>query len=144
LRGNDFRHMIGKPTEGTYESVFENFQSLPYKWRNSKGSNIILMVGDVGCGKTTLDASITDSLEAYIRTHPNSTSSSLCCFFFKDDGKQRSSVAILRGLLHQMASQDKDLLRQVRDSKNSRTTLNSPHHLKPFRSTFKTRHTISS
>jgi ankyrin repeat protein len=71
------------------------------------------MVGDVGCGKTTLAESIRHSLEVHVKTRLVSEPATLCVFFCKDDGESGTEIAILRGLLHQMASNDRDLLKHL-------------------------------
>ena len=72
-------------------------QSEKYKkWRDNQSSDLLWVTADPGCGKSVLSKSLIDS------ELQNTSSSTTCYFFFKDDSADQRSVAkAICALLHQ-------------------------------------------
>ncbi|KAI1405921.1 hypothetical protein F4819DRAFT_320439 [Hypoxylon fuscum] len=98
-------------TPGTCEWFLRHNEYL--EWRNEKQSCLLWVSANAGCGKSTLAKFLVDHLRTS-RSPPNSSSESICHFFFKEGiHGQHNTVLALRAILHQIISRDKALSRHL-------------------------------
>lgn len=80
-------------------------QSSEYiRWSASKCVDLLLVSADPGCGKSVLSRSIIDDI---VNSSPQVT---ICYFFFKDNDEQNHLATALCSVLHQLFSQQPQLL----------------------------------
>jgi hypothetical protein len=91
---------------GTCQWALQNPHYL--HWWNSRCNDLLWISADPGCGKSVLAKSlIDDDLGA------SSSTVSICYFFFKDNGEQNNLATALCAILHQLFSQQPNLLRHA-------------------------------
>jgi ankyrin repeat protein len=91
---------------GTCQWVLQNPQY--HRWWNSCCNDLLWISADPGCGKSVLAKSlIDDDFKAL------SPSVSICYFFFKDNDEQNNLATALCAILHQLFSQQPNLLRHA-------------------------------
>ncbi|KAF1813100.1 HET-domain-containing protein [Eremomyces bilateralis CBS 781.70] len=77
-------------------------------WKDSSSSSLLWISADPGCGKSVFSKSLLD--EDFKNTDAGTT----CYFFFKDDNDvQKSAVAALAALLHQLFRQKPTLIKHA-------------------------------
>ncbi|KAJ5932815.1 hypothetical protein N7516_007304 [Penicillium verrucosum] len=92
-----------KRAEGTCQWAFQSPEYI--RWWESNYNNLLWVSADPGCGKSILARSI---INGYSETfHPTIR---ICYFFFKDNNEQNSLATALCSVLHQLFSQQSDLL----------------------------------
>ncbi|KAJ5865176.1 uncharacterized protein N7529_007092 [Penicillium soppii] len=92
-----------KRAEGTCRWAFQSSEYI--RWWESKCNDLLWVSADPGCGKSVLARSIIDDyLES---SHPTVR---ICYFFFKDNDDQNNVATALCSVLHQLFSQQSDLL----------------------------------
>lgn len=80
--------------------------------RREKGSSLLWISADPGCGKSVLASFLVDELRK--EESKSTIPGSICYFFFKDDNdKQRSSIFALCALLHQLFTAHKGLIKHA-------------------------------
>jgi hypothetical protein len=94
--------------EGSYRWVFDN--SSFQEWHNDPQSQLLWIKGDPGKGKTMLLCGIINELQKLIAR------TTLVSYFFcqATDSRINSGVAVLRGLLYLLVSQQPSLLSHIR------------------------------
>ena len=91
---------------GTCQWALQNPHYL--HWWNSRCNDLLWISADPGCGKSVLAKSlIDDDLGA------SSSTVSICYFFFKDNGEQNNLATALCAILHQLFSQQPNLVRHA-------------------------------
>ncbi|GFF75843.1 purine and uridine phosphorylase [Aspergillus lentulus] len=91
---------------GTCQWALQNPHYL--HWWNSRCNDFLWISADPGCGKSVLAKSlIDDDLGA------SSSTVSICYFFFKDNGEQNNLATSLCAILHQLFSQQPNLLQHA-------------------------------
>ncbi|KAJ5706518.1 hypothetical protein N7536_002207 [Penicillium majusculum] len=92
-----------KRDEGTCQWAFQSSEYI--RWWESNCNELLWVSADPGCGKSVLARSIIDD---YLETsHPTVR---ICYFFFKDNDDQNNLATALCSVLHQLFSQQSDLL----------------------------------
>lgn len=76
-------------------------------WRSGQGGVLLWVSADPGCGKSVLCRSLIDQDLRY------DTRTSICYFFFKDNGEQDNLATALCAVLHQLFAQQPQLLRHA-------------------------------
>ncbi|KAI9853089.1 MAG: hypothetical protein M1838_001590 [Thelocarpon superellum] len=78
-------------------------------WLEQENTSLLWISGDPGCGKSVLASFLVEDLKCH------SAPSASICFFFCDDkvDSQKDATAILCGLLHQLLSTNRALLRHA-------------------------------
>ncbi|KAM3077065.1 hypothetical protein ACMFMF_004980 [Clarireedia jacksonii] len=80
------------------------------EWRKETTANLIWVTAGPGCGKSVLSKALVD--EGLLHSeNPNTKTTSICYFFFKDDVVRGSGVNALRSVLHQLFRQKPWLIR---------------------------------
>ncbi|GFF25367.1 isoform 2 of ankyrin repeat domain-containing protein 50 [Aspergillus udagawae] len=91
---------------GTCQWALQNPHYL--RWWNSSCNDALWISADPGCGKSVLAKSLIDhDFEA------SSPTVSICYFFFKDNDEQNNLATALCAILHQLFSQQPNLLRHA-------------------------------
>ncbi|KAL4911651.1 purine and uridine phosphorylase, partial [Aspergillus aurantiobrunneus] len=90
---------------GTCQWASQNPQYL--RWWNSCGNDLLWISADPGCGKSVLAKSLIDD------DFKAPTSVSVCYFFFKDNEEQNVLATALCAILHQLFSQQPNLLQHA-------------------------------
>ncbi|KAI1076580.1 hypothetical protein F5B20DRAFT_555609 [Whalleya microplaca] len=76
-------------------------------WLQSPGPSLLWFSADPGCGKSVLASFLIDNMSRSSET----SKTNVCYFFFKSDNiEQSSAVAGMKALLHQLYSQQRDLI----------------------------------
>ncbi|KAB8229020.1 purine and uridine phosphorylase [Aspergillus alliaceus] len=88
---------------GTCQWVLQNPQYR--RWRNSCCNDLLWISADPGCGKSVLAKSLID--DGFKALRPTV---SICYFFFKDNDEQNNLAVALCAVLHQLFSQQPNLL----------------------------------
>ncbi|OCL09319.1 hypothetical protein AOQ84DRAFT_404825 [Glonium stellatum] len=73
-------------------------------WRHETMANLLLVTAGPGCGKSVLSRALIDEGLA-TPGNPDTKTTSICYFFFKDNAEQGSGVNALRAILHQLFRQ---------------------------------------
>lgn len=99
-----FKNANIKRVPGTCEWAFSHphFQT----WQASDQNELLWITADPGCGKSVLSRSFVDETSEQGKH-------TLCYFFFKDNGSQDSLDVALSAILHQLFSDQPDLLRHA-------------------------------
>ncbi|KAJ6118823.1 hypothetical protein N7471_013443 [Penicillium samsonianum] len=92
-----------KRAEGTCRWAFQSPECI--RWRESNCNDLLWVSADPGCGKSVLARSIIDDYSE--SSHPTVR---ICYFFFKDNDDQNNLATALCSVLHQLFSQQSDLL----------------------------------
>ncbi|OQE34407.1 hypothetical protein PENCOP_c018G08548 [Penicillium coprophilum] len=92
-----------KRAEGTCRWALRSSEYI--RWRESNCNDLLWVSADPGCGKSVLARSIIDDYSE--TSHPTVR---ICYFFFKDNDNQNNLATALCSVLHQLFSQQFDLL----------------------------------
>ncbi|CAG8312963.1 unnamed protein product, partial [Penicillium salamii] len=92
-----------KRAEGTCRWAFQSSEYI--RWWKSNCNDLLWVSADPGCGKSVLARSIIDDYLG--ASHPPVR---ICYFFFKDNDDQNNLATALCSVLHQLFSQQSDLL----------------------------------
>ena len=73
-------------------------------WRRDTVANLLWVTAGPGCGKSVLSKALVD--EGLLNPeNPDTKTTSICYYFFKDDAERGSGVNALRSILHQLFKQ---------------------------------------
>jgi hypothetical protein len=92
-----------KRAEGTCRWALQSSEYI--RWWESNCNDLLWVSADPGCGKSVLARSIIDGYSE--TSHPTVR---ICYFFFKDNDEQNNLATALCSVLHQLFSQQSDLL----------------------------------
>ncbi|KAL5351267.1 hypothetical protein ACLOAV_003119 [Pseudogymnoascus australis] len=98
----DQKDVNPKRVEGTCEWFLQHEKFLA--WCQDTANNLLWVTAGPGCGKSVLSKALVDEGLLYAR-NPDTQTTSICYFFFKDDAERGSGLNALRSLLHQLFRQ---------------------------------------
>ncbi|KAI9730863.1 MAG: hypothetical protein M1834_005581 [Cirrosporium novae-zelandiae] len=82
------------------------------EWLNGPASNLLWVTADPGCGKSVLSKFLINSYKS--ERQKDTSNTSICYFFFKDDSDENKSAAhALCAILHQLFEQNPALLKHA-------------------------------
>ena len=98
----DQKDMNPERVSGTCEWFLKHQKFLA--WLQNPTANLLWVTAGPGCGKSVLSKALVD--EGLLHSeNPDTRTTSLCYFFFKDDVERGSAVNALRSILHQLFRQ---------------------------------------
>lgn len=95
-----------KRVPGTCQWVSQNLQYI--RWWDSCSNDLLWVSADPGCGKSVLARSLIDE-----DFRVSTSTASVCYFFFKDNEEQDNLATALCAILHQLFSQQPNLLQHA-------------------------------
>ncbi|CEJ93014.1 hypothetical protein VHEMI08634 [[Torrubiella] hemipterigena] len=98
----EYKNINRDRADGTCRWILDNDQYLA--WQKSNHNDLLWISADPGCGKSVLAKSLID------KDLKTSASLKVCYFFFKDNNKQHKLTTALCAVLHQLFSQQPNLL----------------------------------
>ncbi|PVH69559.1 hypothetical protein DL98DRAFT_379282, partial [Cadophora sp. DSE1049] len=96
--------------QGTCEWFLKHRKFLA--WRHDTTADLLWVTADPGCGKSVLSKALVD--EGLLNPdNPDTKTTSVCYYFFKDDAERGSGVSALRSILHQLFKQKSWLIKHA-------------------------------
>ncbi|KAF2102819.1 hypothetical protein NA57DRAFT_71804 [Rhizodiscina lignyota] len=131
---NEEKVDIPKPAEDTCKWVYDSSDSRelqPWRdWRDSKESGIMLIVGGIGTGKSTLAFNAINALRNFPSSQSRLVSASFCRAQMKFDNEE----AILCGLLYGVVREDEEAMNILVEHRDDPTQKKVGRNLNAFKS----------